>query len=71
MKKVSFELYLFVSNEFERREQMTEEIKRLNVPISADLHTQLKVTATVQGKTLTQWVLEAVEEKLGKENNQK
>lgn len=46
---------------------MPEEIKRLNVPIPASLHTELKVTATVQGKTLAQWVLEAVQEKLKKE----
>lgn len=50
---------------------MPEEIKRLNVPIPASLHTELKVTATVQGKTLAQWVLEAVQEKLEKEDAEK
>lgn len=50
---------------------MPEEIKRLNVPIPASLHTELKVTATVQGKTLAQWVLEAVHEKLEKETTEK
>lgn len=50
---------------------MPEEIKRLNVPIPASLHTELKVTATVQGKTLAQWVLEAVQEKLEKETTEK
>lgn len=50
---------------------MPEEIKRLNVPIPASLHTELKVTATVQGKTLAQWVLEAVQEKLEKEAAEK
>lgn len=50
---------------------MPEEIKRLNVPIPASLHTELKVTATVQGKTLAQWVLEAVQEKLKKEATEK
>ncbi len=46
---------------------MSEDIKRLNVPIPATLHTELKVTATVQGKTLSQWVIEALQDKLQKE----
>ncbi len=46
---------------------MAEEIKRLNVPIPASLHTELKVTATIQGKTIAQWVLEAIKEKLRNE----
>lgn len=50
---------------------MSEDIKRLNVPIPASLHTQLKVTATIQGKTLAQWVIEAVEDKLQKETEEK
>lgn len=50
---------------------MSEDIKRLNVPIPASLHTQLKVTATIQGKTLAQWVIEAVQDKLQKETEEK
>ena len=50
---------------------MSEDIKRLNVPIPASLHTQLKVTATIQGKTLAQWVIEAVQDKLHKETEEK
>ncbi len=50
---------------------MSENIKRLNVPIPANLHTKLKITATTQEKTLTQWVLEAIQEKLQKEAEEK
>lgn len=46
---------------------MSEDIKRLNVPIPASLHTKLKVTAAVQEKTISQWVIEAIEDKLKKE----
>lgn len=46
---------------------MSEDIKRLNVPIPASLHTELKVTATIQGKTIAQWVIEAIQDKLQKE----
>jgi len=51
--------------------KMSEDIKRLNVPIPAALHTELKVTATVQGKTLSQWVIEALQDKLQKETKTK
>lgn len=46
---------------------MPEDIKRLNVPIPTSLHTKLKVTAAIQGKTITQWAIEAIEDKLQKE----
>ncbi len=46
---------------------MQEDIKRLNVPIPASLHTELKVAATIQGKTLAQWVIEAIQDKLQNE----
>ena len=48
---------------------MTEDIKRLNVPIPASLHTELKITVATQNKTLTQWVMEAIHDKLKKEKN--
>lgn len=48
---------------------MSEDIKRLNVQIPASLHTKLKVSAAVQGKTLAQWVLEAIQDKLQKESD--
>lgn len=50
---------------------MTEDTKRLNVPIPISLHTELKVTATIQGKTLAQWVIEAIQDKLQKESEEK
>lgn len=46
---------------------MSEKIKRLNVPIPASLHTELKITATIQDKTIAQWVIEAIQYKLQKE----
>ncbi len=49
---------------------MSDDIKRLNVPIPTSLHTELKITATIQGKTLTQWVLEAIQDKLQKETRE-
>ena len=48
---------------------MYEEIKRLNVGIPASIHTELKVKAAIQGKTIAQLVLEAINEKLEKEKN--
>lgn len=48
---------------------MSEDIKRLNVPIPTKLHTELKVTVAKQGKTLSQWVIEAIQDKLQKESN--
>ncbi len=50
---------------------MPDDIKRLNVPVPTSLHTELKVTATIQGKTLTQWVIETIQEKLQKETREK
>lgn len=50
---------------------MSENIKRLNVPIPAQLHTELKVTVAKQGKTLAQWVMEAIQDKLQKESESK
>ncbi len=47
---------------------MSEDVKRLNVPIPASLHTELKVTVAMQGKTLAQWVIEAIQDKLQKES---
>lgn len=48
---------------------MAEDMKRLNVPIPATLHTRLKVIVAEQQKTLAQWVLEAIQDKLAKETN--
>ncbi len=45
-----------------------EETKRLNIPIEAELHKQLKVKAAEQGTTVAQFVREAIKEKLEKEN---
>jgi predicted HicB family RNase H-like nuclease len=45
-----------------------EEMKRLNIPIEADLHKQIKVRVAEQGITVAQFVREAISEKLEKEN---
>lgn len=45
-----------------------EEMKRLNVPIEADLHKQLKVKVAEKGETVAQFVREAIAEKLEREN---
>ena len=58
-------------NNTTRRFEMSEDIKRLNVPIPTSLHTELKVTVAIQGKTLAQWVIEAIQEKLQKESESK
>lgn len=50
---------------------MPEDMKRLNVSIPASLHTKLKITATIQEKTLSQWVIEALQDKLQKETKVK
>ena len=50
---------------------MSEDVKRLNVPIPASLHMKLKVTVAMQGKTLAQWVIEAIQDKLQKESELK
>ncbi len=47
---------------------MPEDIKRLNVPIPTSLHTKLKVLSAAQEKTLAQWVIEAIQDKLKKES---
>lgn len=43
---------------------MSEDTKRLNVVISSDLHTELKVAVAKQGITIGQFVTEAIKEKL-------
>ena len=48
--------------------QRMEEMKRLNIPIEADLHRQIKVKVAEQGITVAQFVREAIAEKLEKEN---
>lgn len=50
---------------------MSENIKRLNVSIPTSLHTELKIRAAIQGKTLAQWVIEAIQDKLQKEEDKK
>lgn len=50
---------------------MSEITKRLNIPIPAQLHTELKVIVAKQGKTLAQWVMEAIQDKLEKESESK
>lgn len=46
---------------------MSEDIKRLNAVIPLELHTEIKVQASKQGKTIAQWLLEAIKDKLEKE----
>lgn len=49
---------------FEGVLKMSEEMKRLNIVISADLHRSLKVSAALNGITLQQFVAEAIAEKI-------
>lgn len=53
---------------YSREIQRMEEMKRLNVPIEADLHKQLKVKVAEKGETVAQFVREAIAEKLEREN---
>ena len=53
---------------YSREIQRMEEMKRLNVPIEADLHKQLKVKVAEKGETVAQFVREAIAEKLEMEN---
>lgn len=46
---------------------MTEDTKRLNVVISADLHRNLKIEVAKQGTTIGQFVAEAISEKINRE----
>lgn len=48
---------------------MSEDMKRLNIVISADLHKDLKVAAALNGITLQQFVSEAISEKIKKEGS--
>ncbi len=45
-----------------------EDTKRLNVPIDADLHRQIKVKVAENGITVAQFVRDALTEKLEREN---
>lgn len=49
--------------------RMSENMKRLNIVISADLHRDLKVSAALNGVTLQQFVSEAIAEKIKKEGS--
>ena len=53
---------------YSREVQRMEEMKRLNIPIEADLHRRIKVRVAEQGITVAQFVREAIAEKLEKEN---
>ena len=53
---------------YSRETQRMEEMKRLNVPIEADLHKQSKVKVAEKGETVAQFVREAIAEKLEREN---
>lgn len=48
---------------------MSEDMKRLNIVINADLHKDLKVAAALNGITLQQFVSEAISEKIKKEGS--
>lgn len=53
---------------YSKEMQRMEETKRLNIPIEAELHRQIKVKVAEQGITVAQFVREALAEKLEKEN---
>ena len=42
--------------------------KRLNIPIEAELHKQLKVKVAEKGETVAQFVRDAIAEKIEREN---
>lgn len=46
---------------------MVDDVKRLNVVISSDLHRDLKIAVAKEGITIAQFVTEAINEKLKKE----
>lgn len=46
---------------------MIENMKRLNIMISAELHKNLKVAAALNDMTLQQFVSEAIDEKVKRE----
>lgn len=41
--------------------------KRLNVELDLNIHCQIKKNSAAQNKKMTQWVMEAITEKLNKE----
>lgn len=43
---------------------MTDDTKRLNIVINTELHRNLKIEAARAGVTLTQFVIEAITEKI-------
>lgn len=46
---------------------MSDDTKRLNVVISTDLHRDLKVEVAKRGTTISQFVAEAIADKIKKE----
>lgn len=49
---------------------MTEDKKRLNIAIDAELHRQLKIAAAQQGITIVQMVSEGIKDKIKKSHEQ-
>lgn len=47
---------------------MAEKKKRLNVQVSDELHTELKIASARKGKTITDYVTDAIKEKIDKDN---
>jgi predicted HicB family RNase H-like nuclease len=41
-------------------------MKTFPLKLVQDLHTRIKLAATVKGQTIGEWILEAIEEKLGR-----
>lgn len=50
---------------------LTNETKRLNIVVSADLHKELKVEVAKTGTTIGQFVAEAIAEKIAKQEGGK
>ena len=45
----------------------TETKKRLSIPINQELHKKLKIISAEKGETISQYVINAIEEKMKKE----
>ncbi len=50
---------------------MADDKKRLNIAVDSELHRQLKIAVAESGKTIVQYVNEAIQEKIERERKDK
>ena len=48
---------------------MSDNKKKLNIAVSTELHKQLKIKTVEQDKTITEFVTEAIQEKIERDSN--